>query len=645
MKYLIAPILIFYSVSAQALNTTEFEVIKNLLTTEPLYPELKVTCGDSKDPESIFNEQDAQCARDLCGNPSDIEFSLYQEDINESTIKENPEVEKQFIEFRSKLVDYANARLTQAKKISDNILDSAKLDPTYFEVENLSPDVVSLILHNELDSLALAQLKVEGDSKVFKLENLTDFDINRLDGVAQQYLEFKKEEIENSFLDLVSQDIISFEDAKKQINQILKDALDRNEKLKVINVKDAAKNKNLLGTFREEINQAVRPTDFIKVYIDLTNVHSQITERIGDSYQKYDPPNEIFKCTGKDCTNALKTLFSSQYIKDLAQGLSSEAEIQEMDIPAKVDQCRNLWYLQDLMSAPKHSVDNLLKKLPTIKSKFIKNILPNISTDTRVKLNSFINDLEFQMPTVEGEEISGIKNLRDKINEYSNSIPSNSSTESDNNLPKFYNDFKKLNQFISPQGFYTFFPSIQENCIEQSFNSDSAGHSLTHTGSIRISGSVARYPKTGHKIIYHELAHAAGRFFESSEASNDSKEHYLKLRECVSELSKDSPPVNGQPFFEKDHRYTEEDMADIISFQVPETSQGPLMSCSFIGLDKRSNKWINATTSRHAHGEATHSPGLLRAIREASYRGKLIPPSCLNAIESRRDEVDTKICK
>ena len=149
-------------------------------------------------------------------------------------------------------------------------------------------------------------------------------------------------------------------------------------------------------------------------------------------------------------------------------------------------------------------------------------------------------------------------------------------------------------------------------------------------------------PESGEGVLYHELSHTLSHVFGLGLMSKSSSEEFKKLRKCVKSLSPMDPDDanNIVPPHEGDHRCTEEDAADITAYKAMGTNAGGLMECSL--LRQTSDKTSYEKLDMKEHN--AHSAKLVRILREAIHRNKVITPACQKVINSHKDEYVFKKC-
>ena len=149
---------------------------------------------------------------------------------------------------------------------------------------------------------------------------------------------------------------------------------------------------------------------------------------------------------------------------------------------------------------------------------------------------------------------------------------------------------------------------------------------------IIISHFTQSYPNYAKGIIAHELSHALSSLVINSEpALQDYFPKFLELRECA----KSWHPTRRDSEFNITG-YHDEDTADLLSY-LATYDEPRLYSCSLLGRSFDGNSYSDIT-------ETLHSSRLLRVLREAVHKKRLIPPSCQELMNQNQEDFNIKAC-
>lgn len=149
-------------------------------------------------------------------------------------------------------------------------------------------------------------------------------------------------------------------------------------------------------------------------------------------------------------------------------------------------------------------------------------------------------------------------------------------------------------------------------------------------------------PANGEGILYHELTHALSHVFAEGGMSVSSTAEFKKMRECVKTLSPmDQDAANNVvKAHEGDHKCTEEDHADIVSYKAIGNKAGPLTECSLL----KQTSDLTEYEQLDLNEKNSHSAKLVRILREAIHRNRTIPASCQSVIKKNTDRFVFKKC-
>lgn len=122
-------------------------------------------------------------------------------------------------------------------------------------------------------------------------------------------------------------------------------------------------------------------------------------------------------------------------------------------------------------------------------------------------------------------------------------------------------------------------------------------------------------------IVAHEIAHMISHYIGNKKTSSDSKKKFTAHRDCVKTQGDSRPAPKSYRKFSKDYLTTEEDHADAMAFAIKDQQSN---LCALLLSDGKEFQIL-----KHEHrAEDTHSPSLLRAMRDFHSKGIKLPDTC-----------------
>ena len=342
-------------------------------------------------------------------------------------------------------------------------------------------------------------------------------------------------------------------------------------------------------------------------------------------------PSSTNLCQEEACQQALRESVLNQY-QQYEDGI---------DIEKTLNHCRSQFTIFNLV--PK--TDGLKSRTPDTKKKFLNKVSAKYSRQSRRILRErFNNNLQIDF----NNEVKFTAQAEHFLKE----------TRNKNQIPTPYNSFKHkgIGHYIGVP--LTF---LSKELISLEFNPSSicnynvkrgSSFSLDHPKpNITMSVFDCTFHEYGKQSLAHEMGHALSYFLfkNQSKLSKLSYENYKNLRQCATKRytvnNKDIP--KGMLFHhEADKLRTEEDMADLIAYQVF-SNDSLIHQCSFLTPSEDGSKYKSPRIFRKPikhifsyengeevfHRDDTHSAPLLRAITEAIYKKQRLPPACKEVVD------------
>lgn len=273
-------------------------------------------------------------------------------------------------------------------------------------------------------------------------------------------------------------------------------------------------------------------------------------------------------------------------------------------------------------------IEKFRKKIPALLNQFIEKGMRGSSLEVK---NSFRKHFNEQIIQDFGyKEIDNIK-LIDKFEERRAQAPL---IDREDNLIDTLEDFNSAGPMSGVTPCESNFSRVYSDAYS------SPAHDRKE-GKILVSEFSCTHQLYGEQIFLHELAHALSDAFKRGAIIQDSSGGYQRLRECaISNHPTSRLPISklSRP---GDNLYTEEDTADLIAFKA--APEGIIFSCSL--LKKTPNNQGFTDLALKSNPADSHSPNLLRVIREVLHKGRTLSPVCKQLIDSNTENLRFERCQ
>lgn len=160
---------------------------------------------------------------------------------------------------------------------------------------------------------------------------------------------------------------------------------------------------------------------------------------------------------------------------------------------------------------------------------------------------------------------------------------------------------------------------------------------------IEISEYSCSSPDHGQGILIHELAHALSYALKNNILSLKNFPKYQSLRDCAKRFYKTEKRGATKVLnFPGDIIYSEEDTADLITYEVTKNSK-ELFSCAFIKTSFDKTEFVDLNLKNDINYDS-HSSSFARVLKEAKYKRKTLPSECQSIIDEYQDNYDFNSC-
>ena len=329
-------------------------------------------------------------------------------------------------------------------------------------------------------------------------------------------------------------------------------------------------------------------------------------------------------CSSDICKNKLAKKVSSPIIQNIEKFITFNND--EKILKDKLAECLSN-YIKNAIETEK--VEEFKKLLPSVKERFISKGMSGFSEHSRQAFRNYLeNNVKFDLDI--GSPASPIENLKasqkmDTAGKDLELYPRLLDTKHG------FNDFKSKEETIP----------VCSTTNDLSFqNSFSPPDSNLGKSNLVFSVRSCRHQKAGERIVAHELGHVLSYMVGKSAISASSMESYYKQRTCVKGWNPNQenfPYYSLHPKEVKEARYTEEDMADFLSYK---TFKGSSEMGGCISLTTEGDKFsqlIKDPIFQSTPIYFRHTLPFVRLLREAIYVLDDIPKSCHPVIQEYRE--------
>ena len=344
---------------------------------------------------------------------------------------------------------------------------------------------------------------------------------------------------------------------------------------------------------------------------------------------------DIVFCTETDCKKWVLDELASLH-QDLKESTSEDGHTQRLT--RQLNHCQSV-YNVNMQTA--QQVKLYRQNFTQYTDRFLSKAFAKYSDLTQQSYKDYMNTLNFEFPSEQGVE----EQLVDEVREEATHMVS----RSDNIIADFIQNRERFTND------YSVCPSLMKV-------SDSRDYFEYMTNTVGISNFSCHSHEHGKQTLAHELAHALSHWFgqnkpnlgRTNKPSRESYNQYMKLRECTNRRYKRSRPkkskieIHVRFGHNNDQFRTEEDMADLIAYQVFQ-EEPTLSQCSLL-LSSSGSKYdfpniIYPPLPKDVQVMPdAHSTPLLRTITEAIHKRKPLSSACQQVVDMYNDRINFEPC-
>ena len=275
---------------------------------------------------------------------------------------------------------------------------------------------------------------------------------------------------------------------------------------------------------------------------------------------------DIVFCTEVNCKKWVLDALASLH-QDLKESTSEGGHTQRLT--RQLNHCQSV-YNSNVQNA--QQVKRYRQNFNQYKNRFISKAFANYSDLTRQSYKGYMKTLNFEFPSEQGIGEQLVDEIREEA--------SHMTSHSDNTIADFIQNRERFTDNYSPC------PSFMKI-------SDSGDYFERMTNTVGISNFSCHFHEHGKQTLAHELAHTLSHWFgqnkqdlnRSNKPSRRSYRQYMKLRKCANKryktTNKSKTKIHVRFGHNNDQFRTEEDMADLIAYQVFQ-KEPTLSQCSLL---------------------------------------------------------------
>lgn len=527
------------------------------------------------------NNQYRLCVESLCGKPSEVpSFAMNDENFKRKVLKQAHLSSNQLIKEITGQYQAFLSEEKEALNAIENLYAEKKLatEPLLWSDGKFSSMVWDLYLPH-----------ISFDKKKPELNIPKDYSVELKEGLKKYFEAYVQFLSQNSF-EQVRRKVLSLDQIKSLMQQRWKNILELGPSLK----KD-----KVVSALAKEMEKMESLS-----FADLRSLYLRMGALEEEQFKGTDfavPYRKL--CQSAECLKGLKSHAEKVSIPKILSRFkiqkSSEAEIHEY-----AKEC-----LEDYALNKKRDeyFDQFKDNMPQVLELFLNNQNVLKSDETKKGFKDFV-----------GQKVSFKGNSSSYNSSFSNVL---------SKINKGHDPLDALGDFPENNTFFSFYPCRR-------FEFLGGDHIRSDGDQIRlvVSNFSSKNSDYGYQIFLHEVAHLLSHYMRSLGVSAESKDAFLKIRQCASAQTKNLK--NALPIrslhHQGDHLKTEEDTADIISAMLT-PKQSPIPFCAMLSRDPFLNQW---EPSLGESEKDEHSDVLLRILRDAIYRERPLSNECESLIDS-----------
>ena len=592
----------------------------------------KNLCGADNTASSSLQK----CAQSLCG-PAGTGPSIYVTNESVTPLKLSDEERSDFESFRPKIVE-----LLEKKRASD-VAKILKIDRSLFDdlpayVDSLEDNIFISLLQNLIEeNISVSVIREEDGTRSIRTaiyENRKLMKSQQVSFALKRFLDYRKRRMRSSLLDALwygyhtEEEFLEIFTAKSDelIAKITK--MDGSPSQGNI-AENIQKIKNTVAEFNERVESNQVTEDFVEETLyELKGIERAY--RITDIFNT----RAEFECPRNQCAGALIALIKNFDPKKKLNVIKDHLR-DDSNFSQAAQGCESAWLAQSYHNRLEERFDVYESMRGEVLERFSNRALSKFSPETQLTFGAKLKQFQLKRPE---KEFSNIQEFKDEVERSIEELSNQNSLVEGNEL-------SFLREFLWGEEVESLPWVLEESCEalgalgRDSFRSSG----FASSNEINYSSLSCTHPIYGADILAHELGHFLSYEFQKGSLSHESRNHFRGLRMCVDSQYK-SPAYSNSPRDARgDLLYTEEDTADIFLYQMG-SNRSALTSCALLKPNIETREYEELYLIDFAHKD-NHSSTLLRVIREAIYKKKLLPPSCREVVAEYEEDFNFESCR
>lgn len=630
MKHYLSITLLLSSTTLLA-NPTVDAINLLMQTNEDIHATSPLQCSEGEDPAEL-----EACAISLCGpaetaivaQVNDQNFFLYVQD----GIKERfPELKEPVQKIYQRKKDHLKKFITKFKEKLIDGKPQIDFDQWTYQYSTYTYSTYEDFIRTETDTT-----KPINERMTVKVDPPKDASEAFIKGL-NSYAEEKKKFTLASPNEAIRSDLYTNEEAQQMVKDLWKKTY---ESYRAEQAKNPDFLKGHAERFKEYENESsIESTDnwnLGNIYSSLNNLNNDILRELKQPTIDYEYQ---VKCTD-DCKTGIKDFLTSLNYPDMLSKL--EKSMEELTEEDALTNCQ-----ANLIEAALKESDNkkFMDNFPKVKKDFLEKNFANFSAHSKQAFENYLEqELNLSFARSHEETVDGFIEKLQKDTEETDPNTGESIEDLISNLlyKRDWSDKSKMDADIG--ACYNNGAAFAAwDAYAPAGNSNSEPDADPNKDNIFVSLFSCTHAQQGIGVMSHEMGHALSYVMSKDKLSEESKKKFLEIRKCVTDSHIDPKTLPGSLIDHSgDSLYTEEDMADVISYNAIEQN-GPIFTCALLETNQAGTKFKDLSLT-NKHPQDSHSSPLLRVLREAVYKKRDLSPACKQVIEKNKEKFRFKTC-
>lgn len=593
------------------------------------------------------NELISQCVQSLCGPPEKLLSFM----VNDSNFEQfvDPACVKKFDPIEDSVKEMLKVEIERDKKFLERY--QSFVQDQKFQTMTLTQDLIEL-LAMKFFNLRFVQIKDDNEIKLHRLktEGLDPIMVAGLKAYALQAIKNRNNNISEMLTFLP-------EKAKQKLKEALAQVREARES-------DSPYLKRIIPELKAALSmiETMSSSELHSLAYKLEGYEEQISVL----ENKKNTAVTTNRCEHPDCQTAIRTYFSPTNLQKMFKELQ-EIYAQEHLLDQLFAKFKS-YYMPFCFAASPVLREGFIKDVwPQVKNTFVDQSMKNLSAHSREKFKNFLEtvtiigmDSFLNLPGMSTEDF-----LDEVKRQVSESIKAASREGSQaapfvqeiskfnfvNQLMSYQNEANEIGlREIKPRLIIDFMSDI-DAFMTPEMAAVYAPHLKDPQNTVIASTMSMRYPEQGKFVLLHEVGHALSSQMSQGKLSTHSHAEYKKVRDCSKRFftKPQPPPVNSDEYLKAflhpgDSLTSEEDTADLYSYAGKVKGDPLFHECTMMNVTLDKKRFDPESLQMQLLPGATHSPEIIRLLREAFHSDVPLSESCQKVMEKIKDEYRFEKC-